>query len=96
MTRSTVRRFSSAVLAAATGDVRRTAALPIAVAAAVLFAAPAAAVPDCTDIAPNTRMCQTPGHSAIVTSPNPALTNPYQGWGSGGFGYGLGGFWFGW
>jgi hypothetical protein len=40
-------------------------------------------------------MCQTPGHLAIVTSPDPALTNPYPGWGYGGLGYGLGGFWFG-
>jgi len=82
-------------MAAATGDVRRSAALLIALAVAVLLAAPSAATPECTDIAPNTRMCQTPGHLAIVTSPDPALTNPYPGWGYGVLGYGLGGFWFG-
>ncbi|MEI6698428.1 MAG: hypothetical protein WCK99_05390 [Mycobacteriaceae bacterium] len=79
----------------ATGDVRRVTALPIALAVAVLVAAPATAVPDCTDIAPNTRICQTAGHSAIVTSPNPALTNPYPGWGYGPLGFGLGGMWIG-
>jgi hypothetical protein len=82
-------------MAVATGDVRRTAAVPIALAFAVLAAAPATAVPECTDIAPNTRICQTPGHLAIVTSPNPALTNPYPGWGYGPLGFGLGGMWIG-
>ena len=82
-------------MAAATGDARRSAALLIAPTVAILLAAPAAALPECTDIAPNTRMCQTSGHVAIVTSPNPALTNPYPGWSYGGLGYGLGGFWFG-
>jgi len=80
----------------ATDDVKRAAAVLIALWAGLVPAAPAAALPECTDIAPNTRICQTPGHSAIVTSPNPALTNPYPGWGYGGLGYGLGGFWFGW
>lgn len=63
--------------------------------------APAAAAPECTDIAPNTRMCsRAPGQTAIVTSPNPALTNPYPGWGFGtlgipGIGIGGGGIWIG-
>ena len=83
------------IMAAATGDARRNAALLIAPTVAILLAAPAAALPECTDIAPNTRMCQTSGQVAIVTSPNPALTNPYPGWSYGGLGYGLGGFWFG-
>lgn len=74
----------------------RAAALPIVMAAAVLVAVPASATPECTDIAPHTRICQTPGHSAIVTSPNPALTNPYPGWGYGPFGFGFGGMWIGW
>lgn len=74
----------------------RAAALPIVVAAGVLGAAPATATPDCADIAPNTRICRTPGHSAIVTSPNPGLTNPYPGWGYGPFGFGRGGMWIGW
>ena len=82
-------------MAAATGDARRSAALLIAPTVAILLAAPAAALPECTDIAPNTRMCQTSGQVAIVTSPNPALTNPYPGWSYGGLGDGLGGFWFG-
>ena len=82
-------------MAAATGDARRSAALLIAPTVAILLAAPAAALPECTDIAPNTPMCQTSGQVAIVTSPNPALTNPYPGWSYGGLGYGLGGFWFG-
>ena len=89
------RRCSSAVSAVAIGDVRRATALPIALAAAVLMAAPATAGPECTDIAPFTRICQTPGHTAIVTSPDPALTNPYPGWGYGPFGFGLGGMWIG-
>ena len=80
----------------ANGDVKRAVAVLIALSAALASAATAAALPECTDIAPNTRICQTRGHSAIVTSPNPALTNPYPGWGYGGLGYGLGGFRFGW
>jgi len=82
-------------MAVATGDVRRVTALPIALAVAVLVAAPATAVPECTDIAAHTRICQTPGHLAIVTSPDPTLTNPYPGWGYGPLGFGLGGMWIG-
>jgi len=89
------RLCSSAVLAVAIGAVKRATALPIAMATAVLIAAPATAGPECTDIAPYTRICQTPGHAAMVTSPDPALTNPYPGWGYGGLGYGLGGMWIG-
>ena len=71
-----------------------------AIAAAVQCAAPAGAVPDCTDIGPFTRICQNPGHSAIITTPNPALSNPWPGWGFGGvgvpaFGLGGGGIWLG-
>ncbi len=67
---------------------------------AVLLAAPVGAVPDCADYAPNTRICRSPGHTAIITTPNPALTNPYPGWGFGGigvpaFGLGGGGIWLG-
>lgn len=38
-----------------------------------------------------------PGHTAIVTSPDPAFTNPFPGWGFGGLGYGfgIGGVWVG-
>jgi hypothetical protein len=82
-------------LALATGDLKPATALLVALAATLVSAAPASAVPECMDIAPNTRICQTPGHSAIVTSPDPALTNSYPGWGYGALGYGLGGFWFG-
>ena len=69
----------------------------IVLAASLLLAAPAAAVPDCVDTGPNTRMCVTPGHTAITTTPNPALTNPLQGWGIGTplFGLGGGGIWIG-
>lgn len=68
--------------------------------AAVLVAAPAGAAPDCSNIGPNTRMCSNPGHAAIVTSPDPAFTNPYPGWGFGtlgipAIGIGGGGFWIG-
>ncbi|MGV0993715.1 MAG: hypothetical protein ACOYBX_07045 [Mycobacterium sp.] len=56
-----------------------------------VLATPAHAAPQCTDIGPNTRMCtRAPGHTAIVTSPDPAFTNPWPGWGFGGLGYGLG------
>lgn len=81
------RRVAGAICAPAT-----------AVLATLLLAAPAQAGPDCTDIAPNTRLCTTgPGHTAIVTSPNPAFTNPWPGWGFGGLGYGfgIGGVWLG-
>lgn len=64
-------------------------------AASVLLAAPASAVPQCTDTAPNTTVCQTPGHSQITTSPNPAQQNPLAGWGFGGVGIGLGGVFIG-
>ena len=64
---------------------------------AALPAAPATASPDCTDTAPNTRTCVTPGHTAITTTPNPALTNPGWGfgWGTPIFGLGGGGIWIG-
>jgi len=68
------------------------AALGVAVALATValtLAAPAQAGPDCTDIGPNTRMCtRAPGHTAITTSPDPAFTNPWPGWGFGGLGFG--------
>jgi hypothetical protein len=69
----------------------RLVAVPAAVVAAVMLGVPAAAAPQCTDTGPNTTICQTPGHAQITTSPNPALTNPYPGWGFGGIGIGLGG-----
>ena len=65
---------------------------------ATVLAAPAQAGPECTDIGPNTRLCaRSPGHTAIVTSPDPAFTNPFPGWGFGGLGYGfgIGGVWVG-
>ncbi|MCI4674669.1 hypothetical protein [Candidatus Mycolicibacterium alkanivorans] len=74
---------------------RRLAAAPVAVVAALLLAIPATAAPQCTDTGPYTTICQTPGHAQITTSPNPALTNPYPGWGFGGIGIGLGGIWIG-
>ena len=72
----------------------------IAAAAAVPLAAAAQATPECSDIAPNTRMCVNPGHAAITSSPNPAFTNPYPGWGFGtlgipAIGLGGGGLWIG-
>lgn len=71
-----------------------------ALAAAMPLAAPAAAGPDCSDLGPFTRICRTPGHSAITTTPNPAFSNPWPGWGFGGvgipaFGVGGGGVWLG-
>lgn len=70
-------------------------------AAAILSASPAAAAPDCTDIGVSTRLCtRGPGHTAIITSPNPAFTDPGPGWGFGTlgipvFGLGGGGIWIG-
>jgi hypothetical protein len=57
--------------------------------------APLPLAPRCMDTAPNTRFCQTPGHSQITTSPDPAMTNSYPGWGFGSLGFGQGGIWFG-
>ncbi len=70
---------------------------------AIGIAPAAVAAPQCTDVAPNTRMCRTPGHTQITTSPDQSMTNPYPGWGYGGlggigiggFGIGGGGIWFG-
>lgn len=63
-----------------------------AIAVALMQAAPAQAAPDCNDVGPNTRMCtRSPGHTAIITSPDPAFTNPYPGWGFGGLGFGIAG-----
>ena len=73
----------------------RLIAVPAALVAALTLAIPAEAAPQCTDTGPNTTLCQTPGHAQITTSPNPALTNPYPGWGFGGIGIGLGGLWIG-
>lgn len=69
--------------------------LLIAVAAVALAAPASARPPQCTDTGPSTTICETPGHAAIVTSPNPALQNPLGGWGYGGFGIGLGGVFIG-
>ncbi len=65
--------------------------------AAGLLAVPAAALPECLDTAPNTRTCVTSGHTAITTTPNPALTSPFPGfgWTTPIFGLGVGGFWIG-
>lgn len=69
------------------------------VVSALFLAVPAAAVPECTDTAPHTRTCVTPGHTAIVTSPNPTLTSPFPAWGFGWgtplIGLGGGGIWIG-
>jgi len=70
-------------------------AVPAAFVAALMLPISAAATPQCTDTGPNTTICQTPGHAQITTSPNPAFTNPYPGWGFGGIGIGLGGIWIG-
>jgi len=71
--------------------VAHSAPLAIAVIASVALVAPAAADPRCVDTGPNTTICQTPGHAQITTSPDPAMTNPYPGWGFGTLGIGLGG-----
>lgn len=70
--------------------------------AVALAVAPSAiAAPECTDVAVSTRLCtRGPGHTAIITSPNPAFTNPYPGWGFGtlgipAIGLGGGGLWIG-
>jgi hypothetical protein len=71
-------------------------AVAVAILSGLLALAPPAAGPECSDIDPNTRMCRTSGHVQIVTSPDPAMTNGYPGWGFGGIGFGLGnGAWLG-
>ena len=78
-------------------------AMPVLLAAAIVLGAPiapAVAAPQCTDLGISTRMCaRPPGHTAIVSGPNPALTNPFPGWGfwSVGpvIGSGVGGRWTG-
>lgn len=51
-------------------------ALPVAVAAAVVATAPtAAAQPQCTDVAPGTTRCGSPGNVQINTAPT--QTGPY-------------------
>ena len=73
--------------------------LLLAILAAVLLAAPASADPQCNQISPGTRTCVAPGHTSIVTTPNPALMNPSPGWvfgwGTPVIGLGGGGFWLG-
>lgn len=80
-------------------NVRRPVTVATMIATAVALAAPAQAAPECTDLGPTTRMCtRSPGHTAIITTPNPALSNPWPGWGFGGPGYGFGtggGIWIG-
>lgn len=72
-------------------------ALTMLIAIGIALAAPAAAAPDCQKTAANTTTCVTPGHTAITTTPNPALTNPGWGfgWGTPIFGLGGGGIWIG-
>jgi hypothetical protein len=73
--------------------------LLLAILAAVLLAAPASADPQCNQISPGTRTCVAPGHTSIVTTPNPALMNPSPGWvfgwGTPVIGLGGSGFWLG-
>jgi hypothetical protein len=73
--------------------------LLLAILAAILLAAPASADPQCNQISPGTRTCVAPGHTSIVTTPNPALMNPSPGWvfgwGTPVIGLGGGGFWLG-
>jgi len=66
-----------------------------AVSVSIVLAAPAVAAPQCTDTGPNTKLCQTPGHAQITTSPDPSMSNPFP-WMYGGFGIGLGGISLGW
>lgn len=65
----------------------------------LVLAAPAGAAPECTETSPTTRTCASPGHTAIVTTPNPALVNPSPGWvfgwGTPIIGLGGSGFWLG-
>ncbi len=63
----------------------RILAVPVAAALVLIPAVPASATgPECEDVAVSTRVCtRGPGHTAITTSPNPAFTNPYPGWGFG-------------
>lgn len=75
--------------------------LAVALVMALFLAAPAGAAPDCNDIGVSTRVCtRGPGQTAIITSPDPALTDPGPGWGFGtlgipALGLGGGGFWIG-
>ncbi|WP_313673036.1 hypothetical protein [Mycolicibacterium sp.] len=75
------------------------AALAASLVSALLLAAPVAAVPTCTRTGPTTTTCVTGGHTAITTTPNPALSNPWPGWGVGWgtpvIGLGGGGVWIG-
>ncbi|MCH9722164.1 MAG: hypothetical protein K0U67_08905 [Actinomycetia bacterium] len=84
------------------GTLRRTAFRTATAALLLLTAAPAAAAPpECTDVGISTRVCTTgPGHTAITTTPDPALSDPGPGWGFGtlgipAFGLGGGGVWVG-
>lgn len=78
----------------------KTLAVPMALTVAMSFAAPAEAAPDCNDIGVSTRLCtRSPGHTAIITSPDPAFTDPGPGWGFGTLDIPVmgpgGGFWVG-
>jgi hypothetical protein len=65
------------------------------VAAAVLAAPTASAVPECTNTGPSTTQCERPGNAQINTSPNPATADNYPWgwpwWGSTGLTIGIGG-----
>ncbi len=74
--------------------------LAVALVTALFLAAPAGAAPDCGDIGVSTRLCtRGPGHTAIITSPDPAFTDPGPGWGFGTLGIPVfgsdRGFWIG-
>ena len=59
----------------------------------ILAAAPAGAIPQCTNTTPTTTQCERPGNAQVSTSP-PYTTNYPFGWpfwGSGGITIGLGG-----
>jgi hypothetical protein len=59
----------------------------------IVAAAPANAVPECTNTSPTTTQCERPGNAQVSTAP-PYTTNYPFGWpfwGSGGITFGLGG-----
>lgn len=58
-----------------------------ALSAAVLFAPSGSAVPQCTNVSPQTTVCATNGSNQIVTSPPPMdFGYGWPGWGWGGNG----------
>ena len=76
----------------------RTPLIALVIALSGSLAAPAHATPDCANTGPFTRVCESPGQTAITVTPDTSVTPGFgagYGWGTPAFGIGGRGLWMG-